>query len=79
MFRTCVTCGANTILARTADNHLIVMEAQPFTDGAAVLTGDPAAEPTVLFGIETEKDAEWFGVPFESDRYDRHECREATR
>lgn len=76
MFRTCVTCGANTILAHSTDGHGMVMEADPSTDGATVLKGDPADEPTAIFGIETEKDAEWFGVPFESDRYDRHECKE---
>lgn len=78
MFRTCVTCGDQTIVGRYIDNHPVVMEAEPVTDGQAVLKGDPGDEPTVLFGIDDEADADYFGVPFESDRYDRHECKETT-
>ncbi len=42
MFRTCL-CGENTIVGRYIDNHIIVMEAEPVTDGGAVLKGDVAA------------------------------------
>ena len=79
MLRTCIECREPTILGRQIDNHLIVMDAQPVTDGHAVLKGDPLDQPTVIFGIETPADAEYWAVPFESDRYDRHECKTVTR
>lgn len=72
--RKCVTCGKPTILGRYIDGALLVMDAEPVTDGQAVLKGDHADVPVVLFGIDDEHDADFWGVPFESDRYDRHEC-----
>lgn len=77
MFRTCL-CGQPTIVAHAIDGAGLVMQAAPSTDGAAVLHGNLSDNPTVLFGIETERGADFFNVPFESDRYDRYEC-EANR
>ncbi len=75
MYRTCISCGQPTIVARAVDNAITVMGAEPCTDGQAPLVGDLGAEPTVIFGIETEADAEFWRVPFDADRYSRHECR----
>jgi hypothetical protein len=77
MFRTCL-CGMKTIVAHATDGALLVMEAEPSTDGAAVFHGEPNDDPTAIFGIETERDAAFFGVPFDADRYDRHECKKET-
>lgn len=76
MIRDCISCGQRTILGRYTDNALIVMDAEPVTDGRAVLKGDLNDQPTVLFGIDNEDDAAFWHVPFDSDRYDRHECPE---
>jgi hypothetical protein len=76
VFQTCVTCNQPTILGCTTDNHPIVMDADPVTDGQAVLVGSHHQQPTAVFGVETEDDAAWYRVPFDSDRYDRHECKE---
>jgi len=74
MFRDCKTCGQRTILARYIDNVMVVMDAEPVTDGTAILKGDLDDQPTALFGIEDEADAKFWQVPFESDRYADHEC-----
>jgi hypothetical protein len=77
--RDCIACGRPTIVARYVDNHPVVMEAEPVTDGQAVLKGDLSDQPVALFGIEDEHDASFWNVPFESDRYDRHECTAVAR
>lgn len=74
MFRDCISCGRRTILARMVDNAIAVMDAEPVTDGAGPLVGDLDDQPTVIFGIESEADAAFWRVPFEADRYGRHEC-----
>lgn len=73
MYRTCISCGEPTIVASMIDGAIAVMEAESATDGAAPLKGDLGDRPTVIFGIESEEDAEFWGLPFESDRYNRHE------
>jgi hypothetical protein len=75
VIRDCIICGQSTILARYIDNAMVVMDAAPVTDGAAVLKGDLADQPTALFGIEKPADAEFWHVPFDADRYDKHDCR----
>jgi len=75
MFRTCISCGQPTILARQVDGALTVMAAKPAADGAAPLLGDLNDQPTVIFGIESEADAAFWQVPFDAGRYDRHECK----
>lgn len=77
MFRNCVTCGQRTIVGYYTDGHQIVMDDEPVTDGHAVLKGDIRDQPTVLFGVDNEADAEFWHVPFDSHRYDKHECEES--
>ena len=73
MRRRCIACDRPIILGRNAAAP-IVMDAAPSASGRAVLFGDLNDQPTVIFGIETVSDAEWYGVPLTADRYDRHEC-----
>lgn len=75
MFRTCL-CGDKTIVGRYIDDHLIILDAEPVTDGQIVLRGDLGDEPTALWAIDDEEKAAFWNVPFDSDRYDRHECKE---
>lgn len=75
MRRTCITCNEPTILARQVDGAPTVMDAEPVTDGQAPLVGDLDDQPTVIFGIDTEADAAFWQVPFEADRYRRHDCK----
>src|SRR5438309_704049 len=79
MIRDCIICGRSTILARYIDNAMVVMDAEPVTDGQAVLKGNLTDQPTVLFGIDAPADAEFWHVPFDSDRYDKHQCRGERR
>jgi len=78
MFRSCITCDQPTIVGRYVDNYPIVMDATPCTDGEAILKGDRANKPTVIFGIESDADADYWGVPvpFDADRYNKHQCKE---
>jgi hypothetical protein len=75
MFRNCISCGQPTIVARMVDGAIAAMDSEPATDGAAPLLGDLHDQPTVIFGIESEADAAFWQVPFDADRYDRHECK----
>lgn len=80
MIQDCVTCGQRTILARYIDNHLILMDSEPTPDGKAILRGDLNGQPTALFGVDSEDDAAFWGIPLDSDRYDEHRCpTEASR
>ena len=75
MRRICIFCGLPTILARQVDGAPAVMDGEPVTDGQAPLVGDLDDQPTVVFGIDTEADAAFWQVPYNADRYQRHDCK----
>lgn len=74
MLEDCTTCGGRFIRARAADNAIVWVHPEPVDGAAIVLAGDPASEPTALWGLAPGEGDELYGVPPGAKRYRRHDC-----
>lgn len=72
------TRGGRAISARYTDNAPITLDAEPVPGGVVVLKGDLGDRPTAIFGVETQDDADWYGIALDTPRYQRHDCRGAA-
>lgn len=69
----CLDCGRPTIRARELDNKIVTIDAEPVPDGELTINGDLDDDPLALWNF-TEEDAEFWRVPSNLPRHNKHRC-----
>jgi hypothetical protein len=75
MRQDCMTCKSPTIRAREIDNHIIRIDGHPVSDGEVAVAGDLEDEPTAIWNFDPLIDAEFWNVPADIPRFNRHVCK----